>query len=163
MALGEFAGKVFCAGMIVLGGGISVTNAPTAYFGLQLTSSGQPTEAIIVDKRIDRPNTSSRPKLDSVSVNDHKVRTPRSYLYDYLLTVRYSVEGQSVTSIAPVSYDFWQDERVGRTIPITFLPDTQDFVETADHDLLKHGLKHMAIGLAMALVGLVALRLPTDG
>lgn len=125
-------------------------------------SSGEPTEAVIVKKHIDHPAPSSRPKLDSVSINDFKVRTPRTYLYDYLLTVRYSVDGQSVTSVAPVSYDQWQNERVGRTIPITFLPEQQEFVDAVDFGLLKHGLKYIGIGFAVALVGLVALKLPAN-
>lgn len=162
MALGDLAAKVFCAGMIVLGASISVANIQTAYSGYTLTSSGQPTEAVIVKKHIDKPNPSSRPKLDSISVNDQKVRTLRTYLYDYLLTVRYSVDGQNVTSVAPVSYNQWQDERVGRTIAITFMPQQQEFVEATDFGLLKHGLKYIGIGLAMALVGLVALRLPAS-
>lgn len=162
MKLYSAGGRIFCALMICIGLGMVVWNAKTVVDGVRLEMSGQSVEARIVDKHIERPHNQNRVRWESLTVNGTTVRHWETYLYDYFLTVAYTVDEVSATALAPVGYDRWHEEAVGSTITVSALPDVNGYVDAADRGMLYYGLRRIGIGLAIALVGFVAFRLQDE-
>ena len=151
-------GRLFCIGMIVLGGAVAAANIGTVASGVRLHLEGEPIQARIADKHIDRPTSGNRIRTESVSVNGTQVRSLRTYFYDYFLTVTYIGRDGQVTALAPVGYDRWHEEVVGSALTVTTLPEIPDYVDAANRGVIYYGLRQMGIGLLIAAVGFVALR-----
>ncbi|MDX8349351.1 hypothetical protein SLH49_15295 [Cognatiyoonia sp. IB215446] len=153
-------GRLFCVLIIVVGLGIAVANVKTVYDGGRIWLSGTQVEATIIDKHIDRPTNSGRPvRVESISVNGYKVRSPRTYFYDYFLTVRYTVDGNVIEALAPVGYHDWHEERVGNALTVLSLASVPAYVDAQPRDTLIYGLRRIGLGFLIMIVGAVALRL----
>ena len=155
-------GKIFCLLMIGVGVGTAAWSVNDAATGLRLQTSGMPVEARITGKHIDKPTSRKPVRWNSTTVNGVTVRSFRTYLYDYMLTVTYTRDGQEYSAIAPVGYDRWHAESIGSVVTVDAAPGITEYVDAAERGTLIYGLRHIAIGLAIALLGGFVLRVSDD-
>ncbi|WP_320242638.1 hypothetical protein [Cognatiyoonia sp. IB215182] len=154
--------KLFCLFMMVIGIGAAGWHSGSVITGLRLELTGQLVQARIIDKHIDRPTRGNSVRIESVRVNNKEVRSARSYLNDYLLTVSYTIDGATNTALAPVGYDRWHEESVGSVVAAKALPNVSNYVEATSFGVFILGLKQVAIGLAIFIVGFISFRLQGD-
>ncbi len=155
-------GKLFCLLVIAVGLGIAATSGGTVIDGFRLLQSGTPVQAEVIDKRVERPHSKKPIRLESVSINGARVRSLRTYFYDYLLTVRYTVDDVSEEAVASVGYDRWQDQTIGEVLTVSASAAVPDHVDVKPRGTLIYGLRQSGIGVLIILVGIVALRLPDE-
>ncbi len=158
--MASFGTQLFCFLLIGVGGWLVVDNGVTTYTGVQLAGSDETTDARIINKHVEKPGAGVRPRVDGISINGTKARHPRTYFYGYFLTVSYAGENVVREALAPVSYDRWHAQKVGDTVPVTVLPGAVTHVDAEANATMIYGLKHIAVGLAMAALGLVVMRMP---
>ncbi|MEM7526396.1 MAG: hypothetical protein AAF416_01800 [Pseudomonadota bacterium] len=157
--LGSAAG-IF--GILLIGAGVYFVAdaAEPIYEGMRLETEGQPVDARIESRHFEPRVGSSRPQLQSISVNGVEARSIRTYFRRHWLTVRYDAGGEARTATAPVSFDTWRDSQTGQTITVRALEDGGAFVDAAPFATFFHGLKAVGIGILMAIIGFVSMRLP---
>ncbi|MEM8537654.1 MAG: hypothetical protein AAGF56_07310 [Pseudomonadota bacterium] len=155
--------NLFCILMIAVGSSFIIGNFGTAADGWTINRDGTQVQATITGKIIDRPaRRSGSVRLESVSVNDTRVRGLSTYYNDYLLTVTYASGDELVTATAPVSYDRWHQEATGRVITVSATPDVPAYVDADPRATLFYAFKQMFIGLLIIGFGLAALLLPDE-
>jgi len=153
---------LFCLLMIAVGASFIVGNLGTAADGWKVHRQGEPLQATITAKVIDRPARRTGARAESVTINDTRVRGISTYFNDYLLTVSYPTGDTTVTATAPVSYDRWHEEAEGRVITVSATPSVAAYVDAAPRATMFYALKQMGIGLLIIIVGVAALWLPDD-
>lgn len=145
--------------IIMIGLFIAGTNLQTVAEGLKIGAIGEPVAALVTGKRVEAPHRSSNIHFASVSVNGIEMRDMRTYYRDYFLKVRYEQDGAVREALAPVGYGRFREERKGNSISVRALPGGGPYVDADDRGTLLYGLKRIAIGVLMLIVGAVALKL----
>ncbi|MEM8643658.1 MAG: hypothetical protein AAGF09_02055 [Pseudomonadota bacterium] len=145
------------AGLAMIGSNLGV-----ARDGMRLAGGGEEVLAQIVAKDIERPARKTGVRGESVSVNGTRVRALSTYFNSYFVTVSYAGPEGSSTSRAAVSYEAWHALDVGAELPVITVPAVAEFVDASGSATLLYSLKQIGIGLAIIMLGLAVLFLPSQ-
>lgn len=146
-----------CAGIAMMASNFHVVRD-----GLHLLSSEETVVASVVEKDIERPTRKAGIRGESISINGTKARSLRTYFNSYFAVVseapRSSIKGRR----ASVTYETWHSLDVGTVLEITVASDVIGFADISRGATLRYGLKQMAIGFAILLLGVGVLFLPSE-
>jgi len=154
--------KIFCVIVIAVGVGEIANHGITTWQGMTLAQSDRANEVRIVDKQIERPGPMRKARTESITVNGTKIRGFHTYFNQYVLTVAYNSPSGPATFKAPVSYDRWHIETVGTTVSAFMDSDIAEFADVDENGTLFYGLRQLAMGLLIVVVGFIALRFADD-
>ncbi len=154
--------KIFCVLVIAVGVSEIADHGITTWQGMTLAQSDRADEVRIVDKQIERPGPMRKPRTESITVNGTKIRGFHTYFNQYVLTVAYNSPSGPVTFKAPVSYDRWHIETVGTTVSAVMDSDIAEYADVDENGTLFYGLRQLAMGLLIVVVGFIALRFADD-
>ncbi|MEM6636702.1 MAG: hypothetical protein AAF667_12525 [Pseudomonadota bacterium] len=146
-----------CAGIAMMASNFYVVRD-----GFHLLSSEQKVDATVVGKDIERPTRKAGVRGESISINGSKARSLRTYFNAYFAVVSEQTGSSTQERRASVTYEAWHSLDIGTVLEITVAPNVPDFADISPGGTLRYGLKQMAIGFAILLLGVGVLFLPSE-
>ncbi len=144
------------AGLAMIGSNFGVVRD-----GYRLFTSDETVVAAVVEKEIERPARKPGVRGESISVNGTKVRSLQTYFNAYFALV--SNTGSPLDAKrASVNYAAWHALDVGTELEIIVAPDVTGYVDIVPGATLRYGLKQMALGFVIILLGVGVLFIPAD-
>lgn len=146
-----------CAGIAIIASNFHVVRD-----GFHLLSSEETVAASVVGKDIERHTRKAGIRGERISVNGAKARSLRTYFNSYFAVVSEQLGSSTQGLRASVTYETWHALDVGTVLEITVAPEVTDFADISSGATLRYGLKQMAIGFAILLLGIGMLFLPSE-
>ena len=137
------------------------SNVDVVRDGVRLFTSDETVVVTIVEKDVERPARKTGVRGESISVNGTKVRALRTYFDAYVAIVSES-GSLAEAKRASVSYDAWHALEVGDEVETTVAANVTGFADISSGATLRYGLKQMAIGFVIVLLGVGVLFLPSE-
>ncbi|MEL7176206.1 MAG: hypothetical protein AAGK28_06760 [Pseudomonadota bacterium] len=152
---------VGCAIFVFAGLAMIASNFGVVRDGYRLFTSDETVVVEIVEKKIERPARKPGVRGESISVNGTKVRSLQTYFNAYFALV--SNTGSSLDAkLAPVSYTAWHAFDVGMELDVIVAPGVTGYADIAPGATLRYGLKQMALGFVIILLGVGVLFIPGE-